>query len=225
MTTNATGRSAVRPTTVVLAGDSITEWGRHDDPDGLGNGYVRLLADGPLRGARVWNAGVGGDRIRDLATRWERDVLLRAPDVVSVYVGVNDTWRRFDQGDETTPAEFEAVYRGLIGPLSAKGTLLVLVEPFVVPVTPDQGRWSDDLAAKQDVVRRLAAATGAVHVATAAPLAELANRVGPEAVAADGVHPTALGHAELARLWWEAAGDRLTPGVGGFSHIVSTKGL
>lgn len=196
------------PRRVVMAGDSITEWGRRGDPDDLGTGYVRMLADGPLAASTVLNAGVGGDRAVDLAARWHEDVLAHDPDLVSVYVGVNDTWRRFDSGEATTAEEFAAVYRSLLAPLVARGTALVLVEPFVVPVTPDQREWDADLAPKQAVLRALAEDVGAAFVPLAAPMAALAAEVGPEAVAADGVHPTSLGHARIADAWWAAATAR-----------------
>ena len=196
------------PRRVVMAGDSITEWGRHGDPDDLGTGYVRLLADGPLAGSTVVNAGVGGDRVVDLVARWDVDVLAHDADLVSVHVGVNDTWRRFDGGEATTAQEFAAAYRSLLAPLVSRGTALVLLEPFVVPVTPDQAAWDEDLGPKQAAVRRLAAEVGAAFVPLALPMAALAADLGPEAVAADGVHPTALGHRRIADAWWSAATTR-----------------
>ena len=205
------GQHVWPPHRVVLAGDSITEWGRRDDPADLGTGYVRLLADGPLAGATVVNAGIGGDRVADLAARWASDVLGRQSDLVSVYVGVNDTWRRYDSGERTTTKEFAAVYRGLLAPLVGRGTALVLVEPFVVPVTPDQARWAEDLGPKQAVVRALADEVGAAFVPLAAPLAALAAEVGADQVAADGVHPTALGHRRIADAWWTAVAERFGP--------------
>lgn len=196
------------PTHVLLVGDSVTDCGRRADPEHLGGGYVRLLAEGPLRGCRVTNRGVGGDRAVDLAARWQADVLAERPDVLSVAVGINDTWRRYDRG-VTTPAEaFEATYRGLLGSALAAGVRrLVLVEPFVVPVTPEQERWWDeDLGAKVAVVHRLAAEHGAVLVPAGTHLAALAAEHGAVALAADGVHPTPAGHRALADLWWAAAG-------------------
>jgi lysophospholipase L1-like esterase len=193
---------------VLLVGDSVTDCGRRTDPDGLGDGYVRLLADGPLRGARVTNRGVGGDRAADLAARWDADVLRARPDVLSVLVGINDTWRRYDSGVPTPAAAFEATYRALLGSALAAGVRrLVLVEPFVLPVTPEQERWWDeDLGERVGVVRRLAAEHGATLVPAATHLAALAGRTGAAALAADGVHPTPAGHRALADLWWSVAG-------------------
>ncbi|WP_449385695.1 SGNH/GDSL hydrolase family protein [Cellulomonas soli] len=201
------------PRSVVFAGDSITEWGRHEDPDGWGSGYVGLLARGPLAAATVTNTGVGGDRVRDLQARWADDVLPLQADVLSLYVGVNDTWRRFDQGEETPAEEFEAVLRQLLAPWVERGTQLVLVEPFVVPVEPSQEHWHTDLGPKQEAVRRVAADLDAAHVPLAAPLAALAADLGPHQVASDGVHPTPAGHRLLADAWWAAYRTRYAPAL------------
>lgn len=185
--------------TVVLAGDSITEWGRGEDP--LGSGYVRLLAEGPLAGAHVINAGVGGDRAADLERRWTADVLAERPDVLGLYVGVNDTWRRFDQGEETPVEQFTATCRRLLSSVSVP---TVVVEPFVVPVDEGQREWAADLGPKQAALRALADEVGAAFVPLAGLMADLAARIGPQSVAADGVHPTPAGHELIARAWWDA---------------------
>jgi lysophospholipase L1-like esterase len=189
---------------VLFAGDSVTDCGRRTDPAGLGDGYVGLLAAGPLVGARVTNRGVGGDRLADLAARWDADVLAERPEVLSVLVGINDTWRRYDSGTVTPVPEFEARYRELLEAARAAGVRhLVLVEPFVLPVTAEQHRWWDeDLAERVAAVHRLADGFDATLVPAASHLTTLAEARGAAALAADGVHPTAEGHRALADLWW-----------------------
>ncbi|BCY07897.1 SGNH/GDSL hydrolase family protein [Actinoplanes sp. L3-i22] len=187
--------------TVVCTGDSVTDCGRREDPEGLGDGYVRLVA--AAVGARVINTGVGGDLSSDLALRWAEDVVAHSPDVVSVLIGINDVWRRYDGGGVVTgAASFERNLRGMLEPLSAR---LVLIEPFVLPVTVEQERWEEeDLGAKRGVVRGLAASLGAVFVPAQEILGAVARGEGAERLAADGVHPTARGHEVLAGAWLEA---------------------
>lgn len=191
---------------LVFVGDSITDAGRdRADVTSLGDGYVSLVA-GDLPGAEVRNLGVGGDRAVDLEARWDRDVAGSAPDVLTLYVGVNDTWRRFDRDDPTSAADFEAAYRRLLD--RVPGTpRLVLIEPFLLPVRAEQHDWLDDLAGKRDVVTRLAAETGAALVPlhgllTAA--AEAAGPAGAESLAPDGVHPTPTGSRAIADAWLAA---------------------
>ena len=188
--------------TVLFVGDSVTDCGRREDPTGLGNGYVRAVVDsGALQGFRVLNRGISGDRVRDLRARWSDDVVAEQPDVVSILVGVNDTWRRYDSDDPTSAEEFERDYRAILEALPAT-TRLVLVEPFLLPVTETQAAWREDLDPKIAVVRRLAAERSAVlvdadvHLTAAGDAADLAD---------DGVHPTPRGHAELAELWLDRA--------------------
>ncbi|WP_435737931.1 SGNH/GDSL hydrolase family protein [Cellulosimicrobium sp. PMB13] len=198
------------PRRVVFAGDSITEWGRdRSDPDDVGTGYVGLLARGPLAGSTVHNTGVGGDRASDLLARWERDVLPFDADVLSLYVGVNDTWRALDAGERTPADAFEATLRALVAPWHEHGTRLVLVEPFALPLADAQA-WADDLGPKQDAVARVAHDVGAAFVPLATVMADLADELGPRAVAPDGVHPSHAGHTAIARAWWDAC-STLTP--------------
>jgi lysophospholipase L1-like esterase len=97
--------------TVVFAGDSVTDCGRRTDPEALGDGYVRdLWNDLRPQRPRIVNVGISGNRAVDLRERWATDVLAHEPDLVSVLIGINDTWRRYDEDDPTSTEEFEAAY-------------------------------------------------------------------------------------------------------------------
>lgn len=186
--------------TIVFAGDSVTDCGRRSDPAGLGDGYVKNLYDafGPQR-PRIVNAGISGHRAFDLSARWQTDVVAHEPDLVSVLIGINDTWRRYDEDDPTSAEAFEQSYRELLEPVRAKQ--LVLVEPFLLAVKEEQHAWREDLDPKIDVVRRLAAEYGALLVPADVEFNRQAEAVGATTLADDGVHPTAAGHQLLAELW------------------------
>jgi acyl-CoA thioesterase I len=188
---------------LVFVGDSITDAGRdRADAGSLGDGYVRLVADA-LPGAQVRNLGIGGDRAVDLEARWDRDVAASAPDVLTLYVGVNDTWRRFDADDPTTAEDFEETYRRLLDRVPGSPRL-VLVEPFLLPVRPEQHGWLDDLAGKREVVGRLAAQAGAALVPLHTVLTAAAERAGAQALAPDGVHPSPAASRIIADAWLAA---------------------
>ncbi len=190
---------------IVFIGDSVTDCGRRDDePDYLGDGYVRLIA-AALPDRHVINVGISGNRVVDLRDRWRIDVVEQQPEVLSVYIGINDTWRRYDSNDPTTAAAFERDYRACLADVGGASTL-VLVEPFVVPVNEDQERWHEDLDEKRAIVARLASEHGAVFVPLQSLLAAAAEDYGAEAIAQDGVHPTALGHRLIADAWLGAIG-------------------
>ena len=185
--------------TLVFAGDSVTDCGRRTDPDGLGDGYLRNLYDdlGPRR-PRIVNAGISGNRAADLAARWSADVLAHEPSLVSILIGINDTWRRYDENDPTTAESFEASYRAMLDTLTCP---VVLIEPFLLPVKDGQEEWREDLDPKLDVVRKLAVEYGAILVPADVELNRQAAAVGAATLANDGVHPTAAGHRAIADLW------------------------
>lgn len=191
---------------IVFAGDSITAAGRTEAPTALGSGYVALLAHSPqLNGWTVLNRGRNGDRTKELVARWTTDVVDEQPTILSLLVGVNDTWRRFDSGDPTTLDDFEDRYRQLLTATPARE--LVLIEPFLLPINDAQREWLDDLEAKQEIVRALAREFGAVLVDAARMFADTGNRL---ELAPDGVHPSDEGHRLLAELWLERAGHLLS---------------
>lgn len=189
---------------LVFAGDSVTDCGQREDPARLGFGYVRALASTLVpQGARIANAGVGGDRLADLGDRWDADVVARRPDLVSVLIGINDTWRRYDSGTRSDHGAFADRYRRLLSGLRP-GTRIVLLEPFVLPVTAEQEQWRADLEPRIETVHLLAEEFDAVLVPTDAILNRLAGTLGAPALAADGVHPTERGHQEIAAAWSRA---------------------
>jgi len=191
--------------TIVLTGDSITDAGRdRSDATSLGSGYAALLAQA-LPDHQVRNTGISGDRVVDLQERWDRDVLDLRPEVLSIKIGINDTWRRYDADDPTAVEAFEAGYRDLVTRARTAGVArVILVEPFLLPVRPEQWAWREDLDPKIQAVRRVAQDLGTDYVATDGPLAQRAAAVDAAALADDGVHPTAEGHRLLADLWLAA---------------------
>ena len=191
--------------TVVFFGDSITDAGQREDPDRLGNGYVRLLA-GQLSGSKVINAGISGNKAVDLQARLDDDVIAHRPDLVSIMIGINDTWRKFDRDDPTSTEAYETSYRDLLTRITATGARVIMLEPFVLPVTEEQATaWRDDLDPKIEAVRRLAGEFGAPLVPLDVELNKYAAQVGAATLAGDGVHPSEQGHAEITRLWLEVA--------------------
>src|SRR4051794_13362046 len=86
-----------KSTRLLFVGDSITDCGRREDKDELGSGYVRRVRDylgatQPLRTPQIFNRGISGNKIPDLQSRWDRDVLELNADILSVYIGINDVW-------------------------------------------------------------------------------------------------------------------------------------
>lgn len=192
---------------VLFQGDSITDAGRLESADGMGFGYANLAAAWfsalyPEKRVRFINRGISGNRVVDLAQRWQTDCLDLKPDWVSILIGINDTWRRYDSGDPTSVDEYESGYRALLRQIT--GARLILCEPFVLPVPPDRVAWREDLDPKIDAVRRLAREFNAIYVPFDGLFAQASTQAAPEFWADDGVHPSMPGHALMAQAWLRA---------------------
>ncbi|MGH2352531.1 MAG: SGNH/GDSL hydrolase family protein [Chloroflexota bacterium] len=147
---------------VLFIGDSITDCGRRAEPHApYGNGYVHLaraflLARYPELGLEIVNRGIGGNTVRDLATRWEADVIAEQPDWLSVKIGINDVWRTIaNRLDEAVPLdEYEATYRRLLTQARERtNARLILMEPYVI-APPVRGAPDGSGVSLQDVQRR-----------------------------------------------------------------------
>lgn len=198
-------------TRVLFIGDSITDAGRdRANPDDLGHGYALIAA--ALFGARhpdlaveFVNRGIGGDRVRDLRRRWSDDCLALYPGLVSVMIGINDTWRRFDSGEATTVEEYEADYRAILTAVRERSDpRFVLIEPFLLPVTANQHAWRADLDPRIAATRRLAEEFNAALVPADGLFARAAADAGAYTWVTDGVHLTPAGDALLAEAWLTA---------------------
>ena len=193
---------------VVMVGDSITDSDRPRHAEGLGDGWVSLAA-AALRergdDAVVLNRGVSGDRVQDLRARWRTDVIDLHPAVLTVLVGVNEAWRRYEDGDAVSPEAFEADYRAILGEaVEDSSPRLILMEPFLTAADGSRAHWREDLDPKRAVVARLAAELDATFVPLQSILDEAARVHGPAALAPDSVHPSSLGAQVLARAWLTA---------------------
>ena len=200
------------PRTVLFIGDSITDCGRREDHEALGHGYVRLLAEhfaAHEPTATVINRGIGGDKVADLEARFGADGLAHAPDLVTIYVGVNDAWHRYTRGEHIDDADFAQGYRHLLDQLAATvpGAQVLMIVPFVADIDAQTAQIHEDLDGKVAIIRRLAAEHGHRLVDLELMLATaLAAGHTPRSIAEDGVHPTAAGHRLIADAWLDAAG-------------------
>lgn len=195
------------PLRVLFQGDSVTDCGRSRfDDTNLGYGYAMMAAatfaaQYPERQVEFFNRGVSGDRVRDLRARWEEDCLAQRPNWLSILIGINDTWRRYDHNDPTTVEAFAADYQAILEAAAAQGSQIIMCEPFLLPVLPGQRAWREDLDEKIAAIRQLAQEYHAWFVPLDGLFAQAATRRPPDFWTPDGVHPSAAGHALIARAW------------------------
>ncbi len=203
---------------LVFQGDSITDAGRRraetapNRPAGLGSGYAALVASTltgtqPERGWTCYNRGVGGDKVEDLAARWDADCLSLAPDVLSVLVGVNDFWYTVSGDHDGTPERYERGYRELLDRTreAHPDVSLLIGEPFALPgsSTIDE-EWNLHFDAYQQAARRVAEAYDALWIPYQSTFEDALDEAPVSYWAADGVHPTPAGHYRMAQAWLNA---------------------
>ena len=187
--------------TTVFIGDSVTDCGRLEQPP-FGDGYVRDIANSGKLSGSIINVGTSGHRLVDLVARWDEDVLEHNPTRVSIAIGINDTWRRYDDNDPTSIEDFEGRYRRVLDlVIAASGPTLVLCEPFLLHVKPEMKTWREDLDPKIEVVHKLAKLFDAKLVPFDEYLNGLIGKHTIEELADDGIHPSVIGHQLMADLW------------------------
>ncbi|MCK7488036.1 MAG: SGNH/GDSL hydrolase family protein [Bacillus subtilis] len=184
----------------LFQGDSITDANRNRSlPDHLGYGYVPLIQEA-LPEVTVLNRGVSGDRTIELLDRWKTDCLDLHPDVVSIFVGINDIWHKYKWNKPMTNDLFEANYRKLLDRVKEANPLvrLLLISPFVFPLGDYDPIWRDDLNAEIAIVAKLAAEYGAIHLPLEKIMFDAAKIIPMKELADDGIHPTPRGHRLIA---------------------------
>jgi lysophospholipase L1-like esterase len=203
--------------TILFQGDSITDCGRNRDADpgpnarfGLGQGYAliaaaELLGTRPSDGLRFFNRGISGNRIVDLYARILSDTINLKPDILSILIGVNDTWHGKEHSNGVSVPKFERVYREFLSEVrtALPGVKFVLCEPFVLRCGVVGGDWVDEIDQRRGVVAKLSREFGSVLVPFQSVFDEAVKTAPPEYWAADGVHPSPAGHHLMAKCWLE----------------------
>jgi lysophospholipase L1-like esterase len=167
-----------------------------------------VVADRPELGLSWANRGIGGDTVRDLAARWQRDVVQERPDWLSVKIGINDVWRLFTgQPDDAVPIEeYESTLRALLAEaVDRTGCRLILADPYVIE--SDHAEPQRAMTARYaGVVAGLAAEFGALHVPVQAAFDRALTSTTSEDWAHDRIHPNLAGHAVIARAFLDVIG-------------------
>ena len=201
--------------TVLFQGDSITDCGRNKESgEDLGSGYPAKIAAVweilfPGSGVNFVNRGISGNRTGDLLERYEKDFLALRPDLISILIGINDTWRRYDNNDPTGTDVFENRYRTLLANIKRDlpSAPIVIIEPFLLNSIPERALWREDLNPKIQAVRGLAKEYADIYIPMDGIFARYASEgIKDTDMAADGVHPGPLGHGIIASEWLRAVG-------------------
>lgn len=207
----------LKPNSVVLfQGDSITDAGRNKtitEPNniaGLGNGYASLVAaqlqyDNAARKLKIYNRGVSGNKVFELAARWDKDCLEIKPDVLSILIGVNDFWHTLVHDYKGTLQTYTDDYIKLLTRTKKQlpDLQLIIAEPYSIIGTKVNDKWYPFFYEYQHAARKIANEFGATFI----PLQQIFNRAQKALPgnywAPDGVHPSFAGAQIMASAWLE----------------------
>ena len=145
---------------IIFFGDSITQAGVNP------GGYIVKIGELATKEnlAAQYDfigAGIGGNKVYDLYLRMEDDVLSKKPDIVVIYVGVNDVWHKRSYGTGTDPDKFEKFYNALIKKMQAQNIKLILCTPAAIGERPDFSNELDgDLNSYSNIIRGIASKNG-----------------------------------------------------------------
>jgi lysophospholipase L1-like esterase len=141
---------------VIFFGDSITEAGVN------ATGFITRLQEmlqkkGLSDKYEVAGAGIGGNKIYDLYLRMDSDVIAKKPDMVVIWVGVNDVWHKRMYGTGTDPDKFEKFYNAVIKKLQALQVDVYICTPAAIGEKTDFTNELDgDLNKYAQIIRNIA---------------------------------------------------------------------
>jgi lysophospholipase L1-like esterase len=203
---------------ILFQGDSITDAGRKKDQQGsnnsgvLGTGYVTLAAAEILKKSagkniNIYNKGISGNKVYQLADRWEEDCLQIKPTVLSILIGVNDFWHAIDGKYAGTIETYRKDFIALLSKTKEKlpDVKLIIGEPFaVIGVKSVTEKWYPAFNEYRAAAKDISDQFKAVFVPYQS-IFDQAQKIAPGAYwTKDGVHPSLAGCQLMADAWLES---------------------
>jgi len=203
---------------VLFQGDSITDAGREktkqlsNSQGSFGGGYAflagaHLLNEYAAKGLLFYNRGISGNKVYQLADRWQKDCFDLKPKVISILIGVNDFWHTLDGKYDGTVERYEQDFRQLL--LLTKKMLpevhLIIGEPFaVLGCSAVTEKWYPAFDGYRAAALKLADEFNAVFIPYQTIFDEAQKYAPGKYWTGDGVHPTMAGSALMAEAWLKA---------------------
>ena len=203
---------------ILFQGDSITDAGRNRDETSanntraLGSGYAllagsRLLNTHASKNLKVYNRGISGNKVYQLAERWDADCLELKPSVLSILIGVNDFWHMLNGKYAGTIKIYREDYKALLDRTKQKfpDLKLIIGEPFAVSgIKAVDEKWYPAFNEYRAAAKEIASQFNAYWIPYQAVF-EKAQKSAPGVYwTNDGVHPSLAGAHLMAHAWMEA---------------------
>jgi lysophospholipase L1-like esterase len=200
---------------ILFQGDSITDAGRNreatncNDPEPLGSGYSMLagaamLEKYPELDLKIFNRGISGNKVFQLAERWDKDCLDLKPDILSILIGVNDIWHKLNGDYNGTVDVYRNDYIALLERTkkALPNIKLVICEPFAVPgVKAVDDKWYPEFYSYQKASMEIADKFGATFIPFQKVYDEAQKQAPGSYWTPDGVHPSLAGAQLMASAW------------------------
>ena len=202
---------------ILFQGDSITDSGRNKEDSSYNNARVLGFGYPMLAGAsllekyaslnlKVYNKGISGNKVYQLAERWEKDCLEIKPDILSILIGVNDIWHKLNGQYNGTVEIYRKDYIALLERTkkAIPNVKLIICEPFAVPgVKAVDDKWYPEFYGYQKAAREIADQFGATFIPYQRVYDEAQQQAPGAYWTGDGVHPTLAGAKLMAEAWLE----------------------
>jgi lysophospholipase L1-like esterase len=200
---------------ILFQGDSITDAGRNKEqkdanfPKALGSGYSLLAAASILkknagRELKIYNRGISGNKVFQLADRWEQDCMEIKPTVLSILIGVNDFWHAIDGKYDGTVDTYKKDFQALLTRTKDKlpDVKLIIGEPFaVIGVKSVTAKWYPAFNEYRAAAKEIASQFKASFI----PYQSIFDKALKDAAGSywtiDGVHPSLAGCQLMADAW------------------------
>ena len=206
---------------VLFQGDSITDKGRSrtdvntKTAQALGYGYAfltagQLLAQYPQANLQFFNRGISGNKVYQLADRWQTDALDLKPNLLSILVGVNDFWHTLTQGYKGTVDTYKDDYKKLLDRTkqALPDTKLIIGEPFCVwGGRAISSAWFPKFADYRLAAREVASLYHAAFIPYQSIFEEALQHAPAAYWTLDGVHPSIAGEALMAEAWLQTLAE------------------
>ena len=153
---------------VIFLGDSITQAAESEEGEGTYKGFITSLKENIGQEMELINKGISGNKVPDLLLRYKNDVLELKPNIVFIYIGINDVWHKYDWGSGTDIDIYENGLRKIISEIKTTGAKIILCTPTVIGENIGEFKlvnnfkyiettdiMNNDLDAFSDVVRNL----------------------------------------------------------------------
>ena len=187
-------------TEYLFLGDSITD-ANHlwlPETNGLGDGYVAMLADRLGSNTLITNKGIDGFTVSALLERLQRGFLKGHPDVISLLIGINDIGVALNTGITLEQLLFTENYRAVLMHLLDTGAKLLCSGPFIFPHPQKYQIWIPYVLELEQIMVEICESLSVSFIPLHSYLTSLVKNGDYDAVTTDGIHLTAYGHKMLA---------------------------